>query len=229
MTALNDYSRLLLDGLMLNITVALAAMLGAVVLGFVLAMVKVRGPRAGARGVDAYTTFFRGVPELVLLLLVYYGLPTLIQDAAAGMGISLRVSLNPFAAGVVTLSCIYAAFATEVFRAAYQSVPKGQFEAASALGLKSGATLRLVIVPQMMRLALPGLGNVWMVVIKATALISVIQLPELMRNADLAARATRMPFTFYATACAIYLVITALSMWAQARAERWADRGLVRQ
>jgi polar amino acid transport system permease protein/arginine/ornithine transport system permease protein len=228
MTELDNYGGLLLEGLWLNITVALVAMAGAVVSGLVVAMVKVHGSRLAQRAMHIYTTVFRGVPELVLLLLVYYGFPTLLQDTAASFGWALRVNLDPFAAGVVTLSCIYGAFASEVFRAAYQSVPRGQFEVAAALGLGSVVAHRVVIFPQMMRLALPGLGNVWMVVIKATALISVIQLPELMRNADLAARATRMPFTFYGAACVLYLLITALSMVAQARAESWANRGLVR-
>ena len=103
----------------------------------------------------------------------------------------------------------------------------GQREAALALGLKPAETFRKVVLPQMMRYALPGLGNVWMVLVKTTALISIIQLPELMRNADIAARATRMPFTFFAMTCLLYLAITLISMWVQAAGERWARRGIV--
>jgi polar amino acid transport system permease protein/arginine/ornithine transport system permease protein len=169
----------------------------------------------------------RGVPELVLLLLVYYGVPTLVQDVAATLGYDIVIAINPFVAGIATITFIYGAFACEVFRGAYLNVPAGQHEAAAVLGLNRTATLRLVILPQVFRYALPGLGNVWMVLVKATALISIIQLPELMRNADVAARATRMPFTFFFAACLIYLAITLASMWAQARAEGWASRGVI--
>jgi polar amino acid transport system permease protein/arginine/ornithine transport system permease protein len=132
-------------------------------------------------------------------------------------------------AGIGTIGFIYGAFATEVFRGAYLAVPKGQIEAAYAVGLSRWHMVRLVLLPQMIRFALPGLGNVWMVLIKATALISIIQLPELMRNADIAARATRMPFTFYFSASLIYLGITIVSVWGQRHAEAWAARGVARE
>ena len=108
------------------------------------------------------------------------------------------------------------------------AVPRGQIEAARAVGMSRMLTLRRVILPQMWRFALPGLGNVWMVLIKATALVSIIQLPELMRNADIASRATRRPFTFYFAASLIYLLITTLSMVFQKQIEKWADRGVRR-
>ena len=104
----------------------------------------------------------------------------------------------------------------------------GQIEAARAIGMNRVLTFRRVMLPQVWRFALPGLGNVWMVLIKATALISVIQLPELLRNADIAARAVREPFTFYLVACLIYLAITVVSMLAQHFAERRANRGIIR-
>jgi His/Glu/Gln/Arg/opine family amino acid ABC transporter permease subunit len=225
MFELQEYGWLLLDGLVLTLGVAIAAMMGALALGLLAAMGKLFAPRAGKLLIEAYTTFVRGVPELVLLLLIYYGLPTLVQNMAGKAGLDLSLSINPFVAGIGTLTVIYAAFACEVFRAAYLALPPGQREAAYALGLNSVTTFRKVELPQMMRYALPGLGNVWMVLIKATALISIIQLPELMRNADIAARSTRQPFTFFFAACVLYLAITAVSMWVQARLERWAARG----
>jgi polar amino acid transport system permease protein/arginine/ornithine transport system permease protein len=176
--------------------------------------------------IEVYTTIIRGIPELVLLLLIYYGVPTLIQDTASTMGFDVALSINPFVAGIGTLTIIYGAFACEVYRSAYLAVPAGQRDAADALGLDRLLAFRKVVLPQMIRYALPGLGNVWMVLVKATALISVIQLPELMRNADIAARSTRMPFTFFFAACLLYLVITLISMWGQARMERWARRGI---
>ncbi|ETX28629.1 ABC transporter permease [Roseivivax isoporae] len=225
MPDLQGYGWLLIDGLMLTLGVAVASMIGALGVGLLAAMGKLFAPRAGRFLIEAYTTFVRGVPELVLLLLIYYGVPTLIQNVAAGFGLDWSLSINPFAAGIGTLTLIYAAFACEVFRAAYLALPPGQREAAYALGLNRGITFRKVELPQMMRHALPGLGNVWMVLVKATALISIIQLPELMRNADIAARSTRQPFTFFFAACLLYLGITLVSMWGQARLERWAARG----
>ena len=225
MPDLQGYGWLLIDGLVLTLGVAIASMAGALALGLLAAMGKLFAPRAGRIAIEVYTTFVRGVPELVLLLLIYYGLPTLIQNTAGGMGVDLTLSINPFVAGIGTLTVIYAAFACEVFRAAYLALPPGQREAAYALGLKRWVTFRKIELPQMMRFALPGLGNVWMVLVKATALISIIQLPELMRNADIAARSTRQPFTFFFAACLLYLTITAISMWGQAWLERWAARG----
>jgi ABC-type arginine transport system permease subunit len=144
------------------------------------------------------------------------------------LGTDVIVDINPFLAGFLTLGFIYGAFATEVFRGAFLAIPKGQIEAARACGMNRGLLLRRILLPQVWRFALPGLGNVWMVMVKATALISVIQLPELMRNADIAARAVRLPFTFFFAASLIYLVITIVSMWGQQHAEAWANRGIRR-
>lgn len=226
MLDLQGYGGLLVNGLSLTILVAVASLIGTLALGLLVALGKLFAPRAVKAMIEVYTTIVRGVPELVLLLLIYYGLPTLIQDVAAGFGMNVSLSINPFVAGIGTLTLIYAAFACEVFRAAYLALPEGQREAAYALGLNKVVTFRKVELPQMMRYALPGLGNVWMVLVKATALISIIQLPELMRSADIAARSTRQPFTFFFAACLMYLAITAVSMWGQARLERWASRGI---
>jgi ABC-type arginine transport system permease subunit len=140
----------------------------------------------------------------------------------------LYLDLDPFLAGTATIGFIYGAFATEVFRGAFMAVDKGQVEAAKSVGMSKIQRFRRVLLPQMWRFALPGLGNVWMVLIKATALISVIQLPELMRNADIAARSTRLPFTCYFLASLIYLTITIASLIAQQRLEGWANKGVRR-
>jgi His/Glu/Gln/Arg/opine family amino acid ABC transporter permease subunit len=227
MLDLKGYGWLLWEGVQLTVMVSVVSMAGAVIVGLLAALVKLGRSRSRALLAEAYTTIVRGVPELVLLLLVYYGVPTLVQDVAASLGYRFVIAINPFVAGIATITFIYGAFACEVFRGAYLNVPAGQHEAAAVLGLNRTATLRLIILPQVFRYALPGLGNVWMVLVKATALISIIQLPELMRNADVAARATRMPFTFFLAACLVYLAITLASMWAQSRAEGWASRGVV--
>jgi His/Glu/Gln/Arg/opine family amino acid ABC transporter permease subunit len=217
------------EGLRVTLAVGLCAAVVAVSLGMLGAWGKLSHAPI-ARGIaNAYTTIVRGVPELVLILLVYYGLTTVLQDLASWItGEEVLVDINPFVAGVITIGVIYGAFATEVFRGAVLAVPKGQIEAAKATGMSRLLVARRVLLPQMWRFALPGLGNVWLVLIKATALMSVVQLAELMRMADIAARAVRQPFTFYLAASFIYLGITIVSMAVQSRAERWANRGIRR-
>jgi His/Glu/Gln/Arg/opine family amino acid ABC transporter permease subunit len=222
------YGWLLLKGAQLTILVGLCSMVIAVVLGLLGSWARITRNRAANILAGVYTTLVRGVPELVLILLVYYGVPTMIQDLSASLGKEIILDINPFLAGTATIGFIYGAFATEVFRGAYLAVDQGQIEAARAVGMNKILTFRRVLLPQMWRFALPGLGNVWMVLIKATALISVIQLPELMRNADVAARATRSPFTWFFAASLIYLGITILSLLAQQRAEVWANKGVRR-
>ncbi|MGH6718859.1 MAG: ABC transporter permease [Alphaproteobacteria bacterium] len=223
------YAWVFWEGLRITIAVGLCAGVLAVALGLVGAWGKL-GPAGFLRTIaNAYTTVVRGVPELVLIILVYYGVTTLLQDLLETLtGEESRVDINPFMAGVLTLGAIYGAFATEVFRGAYLAVPKGQIEAAKAAGMSKSLLVRRILLPQMWRFALPGLGNVWLVLVKATALMSVVQLPELMRMTDIAARAVRMPFTFYFGASLIYLGITIASMAVQGRAEAWANRGVRR-
>ncbi|MCJ8502162.1 ABC transporter permease [Desulfatitalea alkaliphila] len=225
---LHGYGPLLLEGARLTVYVGVCAMALAVLLGLIGMWCKFSPSPLVRFVVDTYTTVVRGVPELVLILLVYYGVPTFIQDVSAHFGRNIYIALDPFTAGVATIGFIYGAFATEVFRGARLAVPKGQIEAARACGMSGPLTFRRILLPQMMRFALPGLGNVWMILIKATALISVIQLPELMRSADIAARNTRKPFTFFFAASLIYLAITIISNIVQHWAERRAARGLRR-
>ena len=228
MLDLQGYGWMLWQGLELTIMVGLGAMALAMGLGLLGAWAKLSrvGPARWAAG--TYTTVVRGVPELVLILLVYYGVPTLVQDIAERAGHDIRVDVNPFLAGVVTIGFIYGAFATEVFRGAFLVVPRGQIEAARAHGMGRALAFRRIVMPQMWRFALPGLGNVWLVLIKATALISVIQLEELVRNAQIAAGATRMPFTFFFVVSLFFLGITVVSMVVLWRAEVWANRGVRR-
>ncbi len=228
MLDLEGYGWLLIKGAKLTILVGLGAMVIAVILGLIGAWGKLSKSKTSNALAGTYTTIIRGIPELVLILLVYYGAPTLIQDIASSLGVEILITLNPFAAGVATIGFIYGAFATEVFRGAYHAVPKGQIEAAKACGMSDILTFRRILFPQMLRFALPGLGNVWMVLIKATALISVIQLPELMRNADIAARAIRKPFTCYFAASLVYLTITTVSLLIQKWAEERVNRGVRR-
>ena len=175
-----------------------------------------------------YTTVIRGIPELLLILIIFYGTPTLVQGIAEDLGYDIILDFNPFIAGVITLGFIYGAFATEVFRGAFLAIPKGQAEAAQACGMSRLLVFRRIILPQIWRFALPGLGNVWMVLIKATTLVSVIQLDELMRMSYIAMGATKLPFTFFFFAALLYLGITVISLMGQQRIEAWANRGVRR-
>jgi His/Glu/Gln/Arg/opine family amino acid ABC transporter permease subunit len=176
-----------------------------------------------------YTTIVRGVPEFVLILLVYYGITILLQRLLTlATGGEVLVDIDPFTAGTLTLGVIYGAFTTEVFRGAFQALDRGQIEAARACGMSRILAFRRIMLPQVWRFALPGLGNIWLLLIKATALMSIVQLPELMRMTDVAARAVRMPFTFYFGASIIYLLITIVSLQVFQRAEARANRGIRR-
>lgn len=217
------------EGLQVTVLVGLCAGVVAVAMGLLGAWGKLCKARPANILANAYTTVVRGVPELVLILLVYYGVTILLQRVlTALLGAEVLIDIDPFTAGVLTLGVIYGAFATEVFRGAFQAIPKGQIEAAHSFGMSRLLTLRRIMLPQVWRFALPGLGNLWLVLIKATALMSVIQLEELMRWSDIGARNTKLPFTFYLTASFIYLGITIVSMTLQHWAENWANRGVRR-
>jgi len=226
MLDLHGYGWMLWDGVQVTLAVAVTAMALALVCGMIGAWAKLSSNRIVHTTANIYTTVIRGIPELILILIVYYGMPTLIQDSLELYGIDYIIDINPFIAGFMTLGVIYGAFATEVFRGAYHAVDKGQIEAAKAVGMNRMLLAWRILLPQMWRFALPGLGNVWVVMIKATALISVIQLPELLRNSDIAARAVHAPFTFYFAASLYYLAIVTVSMMLQRRAEAWASRGV---
>ena len=228
MLDLKGYGWMLWEGLELTLVVGVCAFGVAMGLGLLGAWGK-RSKLTFARTLaGVYTTVIRGVPELLLILLVYYGTPTLVQSMASSFGYDIVIDINPFLAGVLTIGFIYGAFATEVFRGAVIAVPAGQLEAAHAIGMTPRQVTWRVLLPQLWRFALPGLSNVWMVLIKATALISVIQLPELMRSTQVAAGSTRLPFTFYFAAALIYLLVTIASMFVQHRLEKLANRGLLR-
>lgn len=226
MLDLQGYGWMLWEGLQMTLFVGICALGVAIIMGLLGSWGKLSSSSIARGAANTYTTVIRGVPELILILLVYYGTPTLIQDIAEGMGHDIIVDINPFIAGVATIGFIYGAFVTEVFRGAVLAVPKGQLEAAQAYGMSRAQIVQRILLPQLLRFALPGLGNVWMVLIKGVALISVIGLAELVRNAQIAAGSTRMPFTFFFAVALIYLGITMVSVLVQHRLEAWANRGI---
>jgi len=222
---LDGYSKIILAALQETLSVGVLAMLLSVVIGMFAALAKISDRPVLKAIATFYTATIRGIPELILLLLFFYGVPTIIQDVGASLGFEFIVDINSFIAGTLTLSFIYGAFSTEVFRGAYNSLPKGQLEAAAAMGMPAHKTFLRIQLPQAIRYAIPGLSNVWMLLIKATALISVIQLDEVMRMTKIAANATHKPFTAYLFAAMIYLAITILSMQLQKVLEKRFMRG----
>jgi polar amino acid transport system permease protein len=212
-------------GAALTVGLACATLPVGLVVGLGIALAKnARGAVLRAFG-EAYTTIFRGIPELLTLLLIYYGTQIGLDSAAAATGLPLSFPIPPFVAGMIALGLVFGAYSSEVMLAALRGVEKGQIEAAASFGMSEGVVFRRVTLPQMLRLALPGLGNNWLVLLKDTSLVSTIALGDLLRETAIAVDNTKQPFTFYAVACAIYLVMTAISSLALAWAERRAGRG----
>ncbi|MCS6878244.1 MAG: ABC transporter permease [Geminicoccaceae bacterium] len=227
MLDLQGYGPSILEGAVLTLRAALAGLLLSILFGLLGALAKLSSSVPLRVLAGAYTTLIRGVPDLVLMLLVFFGGQMLVNDLTARMGWE-HVDVGPFAAGVLTLGFIYGAYMAETFRGAILAVPAGQLEAARAFGMGPFLVLRRILLPQMLRHALPGVGNNWLVLLKATALLSVIGLDDMVRKAALAAGATRQPFTFYFAVALVFLALTTVSTLLLAAAERWARRGEAR-
>jgi len=159
-----------------------------------------------------YTTVIRGVPELLVIYLFYFGSSGALMYVASIFGYYEYIEINAFITGSMAIGIISGAYSTEVFRGAIQSIDKGQFEAAKVLGLNKFAQFYKIILPQMLRLSIPNLSNVWQITLKDTALISVTGLVEIMRQSRIASGATRDPLFFYSIAALIFLMLTFLSM-----------------
>jgi len=218
----------LLSAALVTLLLSAAGFALGAVFGGVAAAARVSRVRVLALLAEAYGTVFRGVPDLLTIYLFYFGGSMVLTSLAQWFGAEGFVGLPTFATGTLALGIISGAYQAEVYRGAYLAVDKGQAEAAYAHGLSKYLTLRLVVLPQLLRHAIPGLGNVWQLVLKDSALISVIGLVELMRQAQMGAGATRQPFVFYVAAAALYFAIAATTGVFFRRAERRALRGLGR-
>lgn len=223
MQNLIDYFPLLMQGLKLTLMLAISTLVVGLVLGLLLALAKM-SPRAWvSRPAFAVTNFLRGIPEFLVLLVIYYGGTQVLNEV-----LGLPVEVSPFGAGLTALSLVFGAYASETFRGAFQSVPKGQVEAGRAYGFSAWQCFRLIQLPQIWKVAIPGLGNLWQGTVKDTALVSVIGLDDLMRKSNQAAQSTREPFNFYLFAALIFLAITLVSMLVLAGLEKRASRGVRR-
>ncbi|MFC6670443.1 ABC transporter permease subunit [Marinobacterium aestuariivivens] len=208
---LQGFGHLLLSGAWVTLKLALASLCVGLVFGLIGAAAKLSGLRVARFLGTLYTTLVRGIPELLLVLTIYFGGSMLLMWIAGWFGYEAYIEISAFVAGVTALSIAFGAYATEVFRAAIQELPKGQWESAYALGMTRRKTFFRIILPQVWRLALPGLGNLFQVLLKDTALISVVGLDELMRQAYVASGYTKEPFTFYMAAAFIYLGLTVVA------------------
>ncbi|WP_116474037.1 ABC transporter permease [Zobellella maritima] len=239
MLDLKGYEGALLEGAIVTMEVALLSLTLAVSLGLLGALAKLSSSRV-ARGVaTVYTTIIRGIPDLVLMMLIFFGGQVLLNNSLYSLNETINgwfsagnpehewvsylpdyVEISPFMAGIITIGVIFGAYMTETFRGAMLSVDKGELEAARAYGMRPGQVFRRILFPQMMRHALPGLGNNWLVLLKTTALVSIIGLDDMVRKASLAAGATQLPFTFYMAVAVIFLLFTTVST----SMLKWAER-----
>jgi len=202
----------ILEGAALTVAVAILSLLIAIAFGLAGASAKLSKSRWLVRLATLYTTVIRGVPDLVLMLLIFYGGQTLVNTIAPKFGFDDFIDVNPFIAGVMTIGFIFGAYLTETFRGAILAIPAGQREAGIAYGMSKSQAFKRIVLPQMVRLAIPGFSNNWLVLVKSTALVSVIGLSDMMQRAGLAAGATREPFTFYSAVAVLYLMITTVSI-----------------
>ena len=207
---LYGYSEVIFKGAIVTLELALSSVILAVVLGLIGAGAKLSNNRPLAMIFEGYTTLIRGVPDLVLMLLIFYGLQIILNHLTDLIGVG-QFDIDPMVAGIITLGFIYGAYFTETFRGAYMAVPKGQIEAATAYGFTSSQIFRRVLFPGMMRFALPGIGNNWQVILKATALVSLLGLEDVVKATQLAGKTTWQPFYFAIVAGVIYLIFTTLS------------------
>lgn len=214
----------LASGLVLTVSLALATLPLGLAVGFAVALAKQSPERSLRAAADIYTTIFRGLPELLTLFLVFYGAQLGLQRVVAWLSPGASIEINAFVAGMVALGAVFSAYASEVFVSAFRAIPAGQYEAGHAIGLTRWQTMRLIILPQLIRIALPGLSNLWLILVKDTALVSVIGLSDIVRQAGIAARVTREAFLFFGVACLLYLGLAILSSFAFMYIERWAGK-----
>ncbi|WP_417804384.1 ABC transporter permease [Thalassospira lucentensis] len=180
-----------------------------------------------AKGIaETYTTIFRGVPELLIIYLFYFGGSLAMSNFLHLFGYQGFFSVPSFIIGSIAIGTVSGAYQTEVYRAAFLALDRGQVEAARACGMRSFIILRRIVAPQVLRIALPGLGNVWQSALKETTLLSVTGLVELLRQAAVGAGSTREPFAFYVTAGVIFLFFTSISGWGFNKLEKHFARSV---
>ncbi|ARA83392.1 ABC transporter permease [Pseudomonas amygdali pv. tabaci str. ATCC 11528] len=224
---LHGFGPALAAGALMTVQLALSALCLGLILGLLGALAKTSPYKPLQWLGSTYSTLVRGIPELLWVLLIYFG--TVNGMRALGKLFDIPdLALSAFSAGVIALGICFGAYATEVFRGAILAIPKGHREAGLALGMSRSRILFKLVLPQMWRIALPGLGNLFMILMKDTALVSVIGLEEIMRHAQIAVGFTKQAFTFYMVAAFMYLGLTVLAMAGMYFLEKRASRGFLR-
>jgi polar amino acid transport system permease protein len=211
-------------GVVVTLSLALATLPIGLLIGFLIALAKQSSEPSLRLTGNIYTTIFRGLPELLTLFLVYFGAQIGIQQVMRLFDPQASIEINSFVAGMIALGVVFSSYASEVFLSAFRAIPHGQYEGGYAIGLTKGQTMRLVILPQLIRIALPGLGNLWLILLKDTALVSVVGLADILRQTGIAARVTKQAFLFFGVACLLYLVLAILSSFAFTAIERWSGK-----
>ena len=205
-----DYLPLILKGMLLTVEVAFLSLLISILLGMIGALAKLSQSHIARTIAGIYTTVIRGIPDLVLMTLIFFGGQILVNNIGEKLGWDY-IDVNPFIAGVITIGFIFGAYMAESFRGGILAVSRGEIEAGYAFGMTPLKVFLRITLPAMVRHALPSFGNNWLVLTKATALVSVIGLQDLVYNASVAGGSTRKPFTFFLTAAFLYLIITGVS------------------
>ena len=222
------WAKPILSGALLTLELAVATLPFGLVIGLLLASGMLSHKRWVQQFCIAYSTIFRALPELLTIFIIYYGSQLTIKMACDFIGWETP-QINGFIAGLIALGVVFAAFSCEIFYTSLRAIPQGQYEASYALGLSARTSYFRVTLPQVWRTALPGLGNVWLVLLKDTSLVSVIALSDLMRQTYVAVNSTKEPFFFYALACAVYLIFSSVSglilSFLERRANRFYARG----
>jgi polar amino acid transport system permease protein len=216
----------LLAGTVVTLQLTLSALILGLVLGLLGAAAKVSDSAVLRALGNGYSTAVRGLPEFLVVLTFYFGASDVLMSIAARFGYDEYIEVSSFAAGTAALGFIFGAYASELFRGAIIAIHPGQAEAARAIGMTRRQTFFRIVLPQVWRIALPGLGNLFMILMKDTALVSVVGLEELMRVTSLAVGRTKEPFTFYFAAAVIYLAMTSVASFGLRRMEKRAGRGV---
>jgi putative lysine/arginine/ornithine/histidine/octopine transport system permease protein len=215
----------LLAGVLVTLQAAVAGMALASLIGLTGALMRLWSIPGLSLLVRGYVVLLRSIPEVIVVLALYFGGTLVWGELLRALGYTGYHEINPLVAGIVALGLTFGSYATEIFRGAILSIPSGEIEAARAFGMNRWQCLFRVIGPQMLRLALPGLGNLFLVLIKDTSLLSVITVSELMRETRVAIGYTAQPFTFYVTAALLYLCLTTAALYGLRALERRTSLG----
>jgi polar amino acid transport system permease protein len=207
-------------GVLVTVSLALATLPVGLAIGFMIALAKQSKEPSLRLAGNVYTTIFRGLPELLTLFLVFFGAQIGLQRLFQIFDPDATVNVNAFVSGMIALGVVFSSYASEVFLSAFRAIPRGQYEGGYAVGLSNWQTMRLVVLPQLIRIALPGLANLWLILLKDTALVSAVGLSDILRQTSISARVTHHAFLFFGFATLVYLVLSIISSFGINAVER---------